>query len=440
MKITGKLLKENREKKGISIGEVALATKINNRTIIALEEGDVDNLPPKTFLRGFVRSYASYLELDVEKILNTFYEEMGTTKPKSSSPADTAATPNPMAPNSLTPKNRSATPEADQAINPTTSLGVKIGAAAGILILVLLIVFFKNKMESYERESQKGEAPALEALSSPTPSLTSTPGGSPALSPTPGESATPTADNKNQSASSTPSSDAVSAAALAAKSSATPLPTPISGAAPAMPKIVAPVATLTPAPTPNPKAIVSTTPQVVPAATPAGLTSATPKPSPKPSPARSPAPKPSASPTPKPIPVATPIPTPAPKPVSTLKPTAAPTPKPVPNPDSKTGEADVAANVAADPAKPTPKPTPPPKPARAQEVIIEALDTVDVDLQVDGEANKKIHLKTDQVQSIKAKRKVVMKFSDGGAVNVIVNGTDRGVPGDLGKPARLEIP
>jgi cytoskeletal protein RodZ len=72
MKLTGQILKENREKKGISITEVALATKINARSLLAMENGDAEGLPPKTFLRGFVRAYAAYLGLDVEQILASY--------------------------------------------------------------------------------------------------------------------------------------------------------------------------------------------------------------------------------------------------------------------------------------------------------------------------------------------------------------------------------
>lgn len=60
-------------------------------------------------------------------------------------------------------------------------------------------------------------------------------------------------------------------------------------------------------------------------------------------------------------------------------------------------------------------------------------------MTIDGE-NKKVKMSADQVQTIKAKRRVILKFSNGGAVNLIVNGTERGVPGDLGKPHRLELP
>lgn len=340
MKITGQILKENRERKGISISEVALATKINNKMIIAMEEGNMDHLPPKTFLRGFVRAYASFLELDVEGLLNTFYEEMGTTKPK------TAATPEGTAPLERT---KPAPGEADEAINPTTSTAVKIGAVTGILLLVVLIVFFKNKMESYERETIVEGVPAG-IVSLPTP-VTEDAGAAlpPDASPTPGEE----------------------------EPAGSPTPTEDNAVVPA----VAPTATPSPEPT--------ATPHATPHAT------ATPQ----------------ATATPTPRPTTTPSPTPSP--------TA--TPKP----------------------SPTPGPSPSPSPAvvgKAQDVIIEALDSVEVEVQVDGDAARKMRLKADQVQSIKARRKVALRFSDGGAVNLIVNGTERGVPGDLGKPLRIELP
>jgi cytoskeleton protein RodZ len=73
-------------------------------------------------------------------------------------------------------------------------------------------------------------------------------------------------------------------------------------------------------------------------------------------------------------------------------------------------------------------------------VIVEAMNDVDIDATVDDVPPRKLHLKADQVQAFKLSRKVVLKLSDGGAVNLIVNGRDRGVPGDLGKPTRIELP
>lgn len=343
MKITGQILKENRERKGISISEVALATKINNRTIIAMEEGDVEKLPTKTFLRGFVRAYASYLELDVESVMSTFYEEMGSTKPKT---AVTASDQSPV------PRQRPTPNEANEAINPKTSLAVKIGAVAGILLLVVLIVIFKNKMESYEKEAVVGEVPTgLESL----PNVNS---GTP--SPTP----TPTPDEAHAS-------------------HASPPPSP--SASPNVAAAVAPVVSPAPSVTPTPAAAVT-----------------------------SHSPTPTASPVLTPTPISTPVPA-SPSPIASPTPKVSPSPTPVL----------------------TPTPTPAAKP---QEVILEALDSVEVDATVDGEGPKKFRLKADQIHAIKAKRKVILRFTDGGAVNLIVNGVERGVPGDLGKPARIEIP
>ena len=73
-------------------------------------------------------------------------------------------------------------------------------------------------------------------------------------------------------------------------------------------------------------------------------------------------------------------------------------------------------------------------------MVIEALNDVEVMIQVDNEPSKKMTLHHDEVQSIKARRKVSMKFSDGGAVNLTVNGRDKGVPGDLGKPKKVDVP
>ena len=77
MKITGELLKAERVKKDISIADVAGSLKLSSRIITAIESGDIADLPAKTFIRGFVKSYAQFLKLDSDLILRQFLEEMG---------------------------------------------------------------------------------------------------------------------------------------------------------------------------------------------------------------------------------------------------------------------------------------------------------------------------------------------------------------------------
>lgn len=81
MKITGELLKSERIKKDLSIQDVAYALKLSVRIITAIENGDIDDLPAKTFVRGFVKSYADYLKIDSDAVLKQFQEEMGSTHP-----------------------------------------------------------------------------------------------------------------------------------------------------------------------------------------------------------------------------------------------------------------------------------------------------------------------------------------------------------------------
>jgi cytoskeleton protein RodZ len=73
------------------------------------------------------------------------------------------------------------------------------------------------------------------------------------------------------------------------------------------------------------------------------------------------------------------------------------------------------------------------------EIILEALDKVDVKFEVKGQT-KKISLGPTQVHTIHADQPLTLDVSDGGALNVIVNGRDRGVPGELGKPKTIKVP
>ncbi len=63
----GDRLQREREMRGITLEEIAEATKIGTRSLRALEEQDFDKLPGGIFNKGFVRAYARYLGLDEEQ-------------------------------------------------------------------------------------------------------------------------------------------------------------------------------------------------------------------------------------------------------------------------------------------------------------------------------------------------------------------------------------
>ncbi|MBI3544241.1 MAG: helix-turn-helix domain-containing protein [Deltaproteobacteria bacterium] len=68
----GEYLRGEREKRHITIEQVASATKINIKLLHALEGDNYDALPAKPFVRGFVTSYTRYVGLDHREVLARF--------------------------------------------------------------------------------------------------------------------------------------------------------------------------------------------------------------------------------------------------------------------------------------------------------------------------------------------------------------------------------
>ncbi|MFQ5719078.1 MAG: DUF2914 domain-containing protein [Acidobacteriota bacterium] len=71
----GQRLKGQREARGITLDEIGTATRIGRRYLEALEENDLSRLPGGAFARGFVRSYADFVGLDTDAVLEAYAEE-----------------------------------------------------------------------------------------------------------------------------------------------------------------------------------------------------------------------------------------------------------------------------------------------------------------------------------------------------------------------------
>ena len=68
----GTEMRRQREGRGITLRQIADATKISKSALEALERGDISRLPGGIFLRAFVRSYASEIGLDPEQTVRDF--------------------------------------------------------------------------------------------------------------------------------------------------------------------------------------------------------------------------------------------------------------------------------------------------------------------------------------------------------------------------------
>lgn len=71
----GTHLREAREKRGVSLRQIATSTRISIRTLEALENNEIKKLPGGIFSRAFVRSYAQEIGIDPDEAVREFVHQ-----------------------------------------------------------------------------------------------------------------------------------------------------------------------------------------------------------------------------------------------------------------------------------------------------------------------------------------------------------------------------
>jgi cytoskeletal protein RodZ len=71
----GEVLRQEREERHISIEEVSSTTRIPRRTLESLEKDRFEELPSGVFVRGFIKAYASAVDIDADEVLARFDEQ-----------------------------------------------------------------------------------------------------------------------------------------------------------------------------------------------------------------------------------------------------------------------------------------------------------------------------------------------------------------------------
>lgn len=77
MKKVGEILREKRENQSLSLQEVAAVLKISQKTLAAIESSETDGVLNRAFVKGFIRSYATYLKLDPKELSQLYVFEVG---------------------------------------------------------------------------------------------------------------------------------------------------------------------------------------------------------------------------------------------------------------------------------------------------------------------------------------------------------------------------
>lgn len=77
----GRMLREERIARGLDIGELARRTCISSRYLIAMEEGRFQVIP-KVYDKGYLKLYASALDLDVSRLLAIYEQYRRNEQPR----------------------------------------------------------------------------------------------------------------------------------------------------------------------------------------------------------------------------------------------------------------------------------------------------------------------------------------------------------------------
>ncbi|MGD2030369.1 MAG: helix-turn-helix domain-containing protein [Desulfobacterales bacterium] len=80
--ISGDDLKMIRKAAGIELSEMHAVTRISVSVLKSMEENQIESLPPKIYLKNFLRHYAEMLQIDSHKVIDGYLKHISLTQKK----------------------------------------------------------------------------------------------------------------------------------------------------------------------------------------------------------------------------------------------------------------------------------------------------------------------------------------------------------------------
>lgn len=179
MQTIGEKLEEARKRKGISVREAAETTKIRGDYLQKFEANTFEIDLPPLYIRGFLRSYARYLELDPERVVSEYNTLLSEGKPVSRRESregygrvDFAETARAKEPGDSSSNNRATQ---DQAL--LLKFGLLGGGAVVVVVIIILlfkVIFSGPSSKPVTSNQQSAAQPATVAQAEPPQTLTLT--------------------------------------------------------------------------------------------------------------------------------------------------------------------------------------------------------------------------------------------------------------------------
>ncbi len=156
----GAKLKQEREKRKISLEQISLSTKIGTRMLQALEEDKFNQLPGGIFNKGFVRAYSRVVGLDEDQTVADYMQASGDAPP----------VPTEIVPRTEGAKGNEAREQAEkvhrlEVISDTPPRQLPWGWFAAVLLLVALAlsVWTRGRREHEKQQTNSGRSVAASA-------------------------------------------------------------------------------------------------------------------------------------------------------------------------------------------------------------------------------------------------------------------------------------
>jgi cytoskeletal protein RodZ len=198
----GQYLREARERRGVTLRQIAVSTRISLRTLEALENNEIRKLPGGIFSRAFVRTYAHEVGLDPDETVRRFLQQFPVNDVTQGSPlvADVDVR------------------QEDEQDRQRQRTGLLIALAVGLPLVALIVYFaFSSRRAGTAAPGGSGDSPPA-ASSSVQPGA---PAGSPSAQGSSPSSASPSSSSPSGGAAQGGGATTMPSAAQAAASAVT---------------------------------------------------------------------------------------------------------------------------------------------------------------------------------------------------------------------------
>jgi cytoskeletal protein RodZ len=152
----GTFLREERERRQVSLADLARSTKLSVSSLKLMEEGNLDDLPPDVFVRGFIRSYTKYLGISSSEPLSLLDQVVLERRRAADAPMIT-----------YTPASRKPVKEKALTIEPPLedeAQGPRRGIGLAVFVIIVLLIATITLSLFLRQQPQSGEGLSLDTV------------------------------------------------------------------------------------------------------------------------------------------------------------------------------------------------------------------------------------------------------------------------------------